>query len=197
MSVPPNEPAPHTPEGWPDEPTQVRPDSDVPAGTPPTSGPPPPVTSPPPPPPGGYPAGGYGPADYPPAEYAPATQPFGQVPPAGVPAARRSRAVPILATLMVLFLLAALAMTGLFVVNKSSSDKKIADQKSQIQTINDDLAKANQERDAAKKKADSTDACIKAVQDFFKALNADDEVAGGKAALVIDRDCEGVDITFK
>ena len=37
-------------------------------------------------------------------------------------------------------------------------------------------------------------ACQKAVQDFFNALNRNDDTAGGLAVLAIQRSCEGVKV---
>jgi len=109
---------------------------------------------------------------------------------------------------MVLLLLALLGTIALLVVNKTNSDEKIADQKSQIQELKrdlkaksdeltntkDDLDSAESKAAAAKKDADSAAKCIKDVQDFFKALNANDETGGGRAVLAMDRDCEGADL---
>jgi septal ring factor EnvC (AmiA/AmiB activator) len=158
---------------------------------------------------GGPAPGGYSPSGTAPGGYSPGVEPTSQFPSVGAPVAKRSRATAILATLMVLLFLALAGMTAVFLVNRNSSDKKIADQKSQIGTLqrdlkakSDELTKTNQDLNtaksdaaAAKKQADSADACIKAVQDFFKAAKANDEAAGGRALLAINRDCEGVEIS--
>jgi len=188
MSLPPNESDDRASHDRQDDPTHATPSQDAASTAPSDHAPPPPV-------PGGYP---------------PAAQPTNPIPSTGAPVAKRSRATAVLAALAVLLLLALVGMTALFVANRISSDEKIDDQKSQIETLqrdlkaksdeltktNGDLDSAKDEAAAAKKQADSAAVCIKAVQDFFKALNANDETAGGRAALVIDRDCEGVDIPF-
>jgi hypothetical protein len=154
----------------------------------------------------GYPAAGYqpgnpAPADYGPGGYPSAGGPTSQFPAASPPIAKRSKAVPILATLTVLLLLALAGMTALFLVNKNDADKKVATQQSQIETLqrdakakSDELTKVNQDLTTAKGKADSSAACIKAVQDFFRAVKANNEAAGTRATIAVDRDCEGVDL---
>jgi len=102
----------------------------------------------------------------------------------------------VLTVLTVLLLLALAGMTALYLSEKNSSDKKIADQKAQIENLESDLKAKNDEVAEANKELEDTQACMKAVQEFFKALNTENEIAAGKAALTIDRDCEGVDIKF-
>lgn len=155
--------------------------------------------------------GGYGPPPDPQGEptYQSPSQPPSQAPnpppttwsqPAppetAPPAKRRSTATAVLAVLTVLLLLALAGMVALYLSEKDDSDKQIADQKAQIENLESDLKAKNDEAAEADKELESTEACIKAVQEFFKALNANDEVATGRAALTIDRDCEGVDIKF-
>jgi len=160
----------------------------------------PPDAQPPPPAPGGYAVGH--------ADAPTSAVPTTPIPSAGAPVAKRGKATLILAALTVLLFLALAAMTGLFLVNNNSSDKTIASQKSQIEKLQretkaktDELAKANQDlataksqADAAQKKAERAAACNKAVQDFFNAARSNNEAAGGRAALAINRDCEGVNI---
>jgi hypothetical protein len=150
--------------------------------------------------------GGYAPRS--PDAPGPAAAPTAPIPSAGAPVAKRGKATPILAALTVLLFLALAAMTGLFLINNNSSDETIASQKSQIGTLQreakaqddelgkakQDLATAKSQAEAAQKKAQSAAACSKAVQEFFNAVKVDNEAAGTRAALTIERDCEGVNV---
>jgi septal ring factor EnvC (AmiA/AmiB activator) len=119
-------------------------------------------------------------------------------PPTETPA-RRNTATIVLAALTVLLLFALAGLTVLYLNERTTSDDRkaqLADRQTRIESLEADLKASKDETAKTKKELDSTQACMKAVQDFFKALNANDEAAGGKAALAVDQNCEGVDIEF-
>jgi septal ring factor EnvC (AmiA/AmiB activator) len=120
------------------------------------------------------------------------------VPPTETPA-RRNTATIVLAVLTVLLLLALAGVTVLYLGERNTADDQkaqLTDRQARIESLEADLKASKDEAAKTKKELDSTQACMKAVQDFFKALNANDEAGGGKAAVIIDQNCEGVDIEF-
>lgn len=117
----------------------------------------------------------------------------------GAPTRQRNTGTIILSILTVLLLLALAGMSILYLGERNTSgDQKaeLADQQTQIESLETDLKASRDATAKANKDLDNTEACMKAVQDFFRALNANDETAGGKAAVIIDQNCEGVDIEF-
>ena len=115
---------------------------------------------------------------------------------------KKSKAGLIFGILSVLLFLGLAGVSGLYVVSKSSADKKIADQTAQISQLNKDVAAANDkatkaETDltAANEKVTKSEACAKAVKDFFVAINKNDDPGGQKAVLAMASSCEGASLT--
>jgi septal ring factor EnvC (AmiA/AmiB activator) len=152
---------------------------------------------------------------YPPSEPGPPLQPPDpssgtQQPPAPARVTTRGPATLLLVVLTVVFFVAAAGVTTLFLLDKNRTDKTIARQKTEIARLQqdirakaDELAKTTADLNTAKSKADTLQArvekqaaCNKAVQDFFNALNKNDDAAGQRAVLALVSNCEGVKIDF-
>jgi Tfp pilus assembly protein FimV len=115
---------------------------------------------------------------------------------------RGGAATMIFIVLTVVFFLAAAGAGALYYTAKKSADKKIADQKAQIATMQheaatkaDELAQTKKDLDAAKGEAADGAACVSAVQAFFDAVNKNDQTAGTAAVLTVASKCKGVHIT--
>lgn len=118
-------------------------------------------------------------------------------PVAAQPPARKGTSTVVLAVLAAVFLLAAGAMSVLYVLDTRAADKTVAGQKAQIASLNDevsktkaDLDKANKDLSAAKADAEKGAACSSAVKDFFAALRANDDAKGEAAVLKMASACE-------
>ncbi len=131
--------------------------------------------------------------------------------PVAAPVVKKSKATPVLAVLMVVFLLAAGALAALFVMTKQDTDKKINDQQAQITSLTNDLTektsaadKATQDLTTAKKDLDAAkteltavnktvnkDApCLNAAKDLAKAAKAGDNAASSAAATSLVLSCD-------
>jgi len=117
--------------------------------------------------------------------------------------ARKGRLIIIFAVLAAVFLLAAGAMTVLYIKDTRAAEKVIADQKAQIASLQSDLAarndeatkakadldKATKDLAAAKADAEKNAACSQAVKDFFAALKANDDAKGEAAVVTMASAC--------
>jgi septal ring factor EnvC (AmiA/AmiB activator) len=153
---------------------------------------------------------------YPPSEPGPSSQPppgpwpGTDQPPDPARVGRGGAVTRLLVVLTVVFFLAAAGVTTLFLLDKKSSDRTIARQKAEIAQLQqdarakaDELAKTTADLNTAKGKAETLQtqvdkhaACNKAVQDFFTALNKNDDAAGERAVLALVTNCEGVKVDF-
>ena len=125
------------------------------------------------------------------------------VAPVPAPIVKKSKAAPILAVLTLLLLLAAGGVTGLYLVAKKDSAKKIADQQSQIDSLRkdltaktdaatkaeQDLTAAKSDLDAAKKAADKTAPCVTAAKNLVEAAQKANDAASTSAATALFVNC--------
>lgn len=93
----------------------------------------------------------------------------------GPPPGKRNGTTVVLAVLTVILLLGLAALGAFFVTTKNSTDKKLADQKAQIERLQSDLkakgaelSRTKDDLEEAEQDLEDADKCVDAVRDFFR-----------------------------